>query len=85
MYLCISYIYIHTQNDLRFLCVTFSDDLSKIFLLPATQLHLISWFFYLQMGDFLPPVDLGVAGRIALSVSCGEFHTCILLDDGSVK
>ncbi len=37
-----------------------------------------------QMGDFLPAVDLG-AGRYAVRVSCGEFHSCAVLDDGSVK
>jgi E3 ubiquitin-protein ligase HERC3 len=36
------------------------------------------------MGDSLPAVDLG-AGRYAVRVSCGEMHSCALLDDGSVK
>ena len=37
-----------------------------------------------EMGDSLPPVDLG-AGRTATSISAGGYHTCALLDDGSVK
>ncbi len=37
-----------------------------------------------EMGDNLPPVDLG-AGRTATAVSAGGSHTCALLDDGTVK
>eukprot|EP00285_Hemiselmis_virescens_P015982 CAMPEP_0173379004 /NCGR_PEP_ID=MMETSP1356-20130122/2104_1 /TAXON_ID=77927 ORGANISM="Hemiselmis virescens, Strain PCC157" /NCGR_SAMPLE_ID=MMETSP1356 /ASSEMBLY_ACC=CAM_ASM_000847 /LENGTH=343 /DNA_ID=CAMNT_0014332271 /DNA_START=1 /DNA_END=1032 /DNA_ORIENTATION=+ len=37
-----------------------------------------------QMGHNLPTVDLG-AGRSAKSVAVGVFHTCALLDNGSVK
>jgi alpha-tubulin suppressor-like RCC1 family protein len=37
-----------------------------------------------QMGDALPPVDLG-AGVRATAVSARGSHTCALLDDGSVK
>ncbi|MCB9371849.1 MAG: carboxypeptidase regulatory-like domain-containing protein [Microthrixaceae bacterium] len=37
-----------------------------------------------EMGDALPPVDLGT-GRTALAVSAGGFATCALLDDHSVK
>ena len=37
-----------------------------------------------QMGDDLPAVDLG-PGRTAISVDVGDFHTCAVLDDGSVK
>src|SRR3954453_9208154 len=32
----------------------------------------------------LGPVDLG-AGRTATAISAGDFHTCALLDDGSVR
>ncbi len=37
-----------------------------------------------EMGDNLPPIDLGT-GRTAVSVTAGAFHTCALLDNGSVK
>ena len=37
-----------------------------------------------EMGDALPAVDLG-AGRTALQVSAGGFHTCALLDNLTVK
>ncbi|CAK8989903.1 Ultraviolet-B receptor UVR8 (Protein UV-B RESISTANCE 8) (RCC1 domain-containing protein UVR8) [Durusdinium trenchii] len=37
-----------------------------------------------EMGDALPTVDLG-DGRRAVSVSCGAWHTCALLDDATVK
>ena len=36
------------------------------------------------MGANLPPVDLGT-GRSAVAVSLGSFHTCVLLDDATVK
>jgi alpha-tubulin suppressor-like RCC1 family protein len=38
----------------------------------------------LEMGDNLPAVDLGT-GRTAQALAAGEFHTCALLDDGTVK
>lgn len=37
-----------------------------------------------EMGDNLPAVDLGM-GRTAVAIACGFYHTCALLDDGSVK
>lgn len=37
-----------------------------------------------EMGDALPPVDLGT-GRTAMGISIEEYTTCALLDDGSVK
>jgi alpha-tubulin suppressor-like RCC1 family protein len=37
-----------------------------------------------QMGDLLPPVDLG-PGRSALSIAAGSMHTCALLDSHHVK
>ncbi len=37
-----------------------------------------------EMGDALPPIDLG-AGRTALAISAGGHHTCALLDDHTVK
>ncbi|HEX4982726.1 MAG TPA: fibronectin type III domain-containing protein [Ilumatobacteraceae bacterium] len=37
-----------------------------------------------EMGDDLPPVDLG-AGRTAISVAAGRYHSCALLDDHTVK
>ncbi|HVY32034.1 MAG TPA: hypothetical protein VHB79_36110 [Polyangiaceae bacterium] len=37
-----------------------------------------------EMGDALPEVDLG-SGRTAVSISAGQFHTCALLDDHSVR
>jgi alpha-tubulin suppressor-like RCC1 family protein len=37
-----------------------------------------------QMGDALPPVNLG-AGRTAKALASGVEHVCALLDDGSVK
>ncbi|GEM_PF-2158122 len=37
-----------------------------------------------EMGDALSPVDLGT-GRTATSVSAGWLHTCVLLDNGTVK
>jgi alpha-tubulin suppressor-like RCC1 family protein len=37
-----------------------------------------------EMGDLLPPVDLG-SGRTATAVTAGYDHTCALLDLGDVK
>ena len=37
-----------------------------------------------EMGDSLPAVSLG-AGKTAMALAAGEFHTCALLSDGSVK
>lgn len=37
-----------------------------------------------NMGNGLPSVDLGT-GRTAMAVSAGAFHTCTILDDGSIK
>jgi alpha-tubulin suppressor-like RCC1 family protein len=38
-----------------------------------------------HMGDYyLPPVSLGT-GRTALAISAGRYHTCAILDNGSVK
>lgn len=37
-----------------------------------------------EMGDSLPPVDLGT-GRTAIAVAAGRAHTCALLDDNTVK
>jgi alpha-tubulin suppressor-like RCC1 family protein len=37
-----------------------------------------------EMGDALPAVSLGT-GRRATGITAGDFHTCALLDDGSVK
>jgi uncharacterized repeat protein (TIGR01451 family) len=37
-----------------------------------------------EMGDALPAVDLGT-GRTATAIGAGSFHTCALLDDGSVR
>jgi hypothetical protein len=37
-----------------------------------------------DMGDALPFVDLGT-GRSAVAISAGRYHTCAILDDGSVK
>ena len=37
-----------------------------------------------EMGDALPTVDLG-AGRKAVQISAGLEHTCVLLDDASIK
>lgn len=37
-----------------------------------------------EMGDNLPTVNLGV-GRTAKSITAGNYHTCAILDDNSVK
>eukprot|EP00903_Cladosiphon_okamuranus_P005702 g5662.t1 len=37
-----------------------------------------------EMGNNLPLVDLGDDAKV-LSVACGDWHTCVLLDDGDVK
>ena len=37
-----------------------------------------------EMGDSLPFVALG-SGRTASAISAGQFHTCALLDDGTIK
>ena len=37
-----------------------------------------------EMGDALPPIDLG-SNRWATAVACGERHSCAILDDGTVK
>ena len=37
-----------------------------------------------EMGDNLPPVDLGT-GRTATAIAAGGFHTCALLDNATVK
>jgi alpha-tubulin suppressor-like RCC1 family protein len=37
-----------------------------------------------EMGDLLPTVDLGM-GRTAIAITAGQYHTCALLDDKSVK
>src|SRR5205823_3943102 len=37
-----------------------------------------------EMGDSLPAVDLGT-GRTAVAISAGDFFTCALLDNASVK
>ena len=37
-----------------------------------------------EMGDNLPIVDLGT-GRTATAISAGQYHTCALLDNASVK
>ena len=36
------------------------------------------------MGDDLPAVDLG-AGRTARGIAAGDNHTCVVLDNTSVK
>lgn len=37
-----------------------------------------------EMGDALPSVDLGT-GRTATRIAAGDWHTCALLDDATVK
>lgn len=37
-----------------------------------------------EMGDFLPPINLGT-GRTPASVTAGDLHTCAVLEDSSVK
>ena len=36
------------------------------------------------MGDNLPAVDLGT-GRTAASITTGDKHTCVMLDNASIK
>ncbi|MFP2934515.1 hypothetical protein ACLESO_57285, partial [Pyxidicoccus sp. 3LG] len=36
------------------------------------------------MGDGLPPINLGT-GRTAMALAVGDYSSCALLDDGSVK
>jgi len=37
-----------------------------------------------EMGDSLPTVNLGT-GRTALTISCGKYYSCAVLDDQSIK
>ena len=37
-----------------------------------------------EMGDDLPPIDLGT-GRTAAAISAGDVHSSALLDDSTVK
>jgi len=37
-----------------------------------------------EMGNALPTVDLGT-GRTVVAIAPGDFHTCALLDNGSIK
>ncbi|CAE7367760.1 UVR8 [Symbiodinium sp. CCMP2592] len=37
-----------------------------------------------EMGNYLPPVDLGT-GRTAAELSSGKYHTCARLDDGTIR
>ena len=37
-----------------------------------------------EMGDELPPVDLGT-NRTAIAIAAGGSHTCAILDDGRIK
>jgi alpha-tubulin suppressor-like RCC1 family protein len=50
------------------------------FLTNRTKVDVISN----DMGNFLPPVNLGT-GRYATDICTGEYHTCVLLDDATVK
>ena len=36
------------------------------------------------MGDILPAVDLG-SGKTAKAIAAGDSHTCVILDNSSVK
>jgi E3 ubiquitin-protein ligase HERC3 len=36
------------------------------------------------MGDQLPAVDLG-SGRVVVAMAAGNYHTCVLFNDGQVK
>ena len=38
-----------------------------------------------EMGDNLPAVALGSTARTAVAITAGGYHTCALLDNGSVK
>src|SRR4051794_20163154 len=35
-----------------------------------------------EMGDALPPIDVGT-GRTVAAIAPGRYHTCAILDDGS--
>jgi hypothetical protein len=37
-----------------------------------------------EMGDSLAAVSLGT-GRSATAVACGQYHSCVILDDGQLK
>jgi len=37
-----------------------------------------------EMGEALPVVDLGAPKKVK-AIACGQFHSCALFDDGSVK
>ncbi len=37
-----------------------------------------------EMGDNLPPIDLGT-GRTAIAITAGNFHTCAILDNVTMK
>ncbi|MDP9463854.1 MAG: fibronectin type III domain-containing protein, partial [Actinomycetota bacterium] len=37
-----------------------------------------------EMGDFLHPTDLG-SGRTAIAITAAAYHTCVLLDDGTIR
>jgi alpha-tubulin suppressor-like RCC1 family protein len=37
-----------------------------------------------EMGDNLTAISLGT-GRTALQVTCGYYHTCVILDNASLK
>ncbi|WP_437282013.1 hypothetical protein WME90_16065 [Sorangium sp. So ce375] len=37
-----------------------------------------------DMGDSLPPVNLGT-GKTAVTITAGDYHTCAILNDSSVK
>ena len=37
-----------------------------------------------EMGDNLPSLDLG-SGRTAASITAGAKHTCVILDNASIK
>lgn len=37
------------------------------------------------MGDDLPYVDLGACNATAVSIAAGDFHTCVILSDYTLK